>query len=79
MAAPPHVSRVVIVGGGASGVLLAIHLLHGTRGGICVTSVERHADLGAGSAYATNNPHHLLNVRASNMSAFPDEPGHFAR
>jgi uncharacterized NAD(P)/FAD-binding protein YdhS len=78
MSAPPRVSRVVVVGGGASGVLLGIHLLDGTRGGICVTIVERHADLGAGIAYATNNPHHLLNVRASNMSAFSDDPDHFA-
>jgi uncharacterized NAD(P)/FAD-binding protein YdhS len=42
-----------------------------------VTIIERRAELGAGVAYATNHPDHLLNVRASNMSAFPDDPGHF--
>ena len=72
---PQHVA---IVGGGASGVLLAAHLLDRdarTR----VTIVEKRSELGAGAAYATNHPDHLLNVRASNMSAFPADPGHFAR
>ncbi len=74
-----RVTRVVVVGGGASGVLLAVHLLHGETGTLEVVLVERRAELGAGVAYATNHPDHLLNVRAANMSAFPDDPGHFAR
>lgn len=28
-------------------------------------------------AYAAGNPEHLLNLRASNMSDYPDRPGHF--
>ncbi len=72
-------SRVVIVGGGASGVLLAVHLLRGEPGSLDVVLIERRAELGAGIAYATNHPDHLLNVRAANMSAFPDDPDHFAR
>ena len=35
--------------------------------------------VGRGLAYATGNPSHLLNVRAANMSAFADDPDHFAR
>jgi uncharacterized NAD(P)/FAD-binding protein YdhS len=31
-----------------------------------------------GVAYGTPSPAHLLNVRSANMSAFPDEPAHFA-
>ena len=71
-------ARVVILGGGASGVLLALRLLGEGRGGLEVAIVERRAELGAGVAYATHHPDHLLNVRAANMSALPDDPGHFA-
>ena len=70
--------RVVIIGGGASGVLLSAHCLRRDPD-TAVTIVERRQDLGAGAAYATNHPRHLLNVRASNMSAFPDDPEHFSR
>jgi uncharacterized NAD(P)/FAD-binding protein YdhS len=68
---------VVIVGAGFSGTLLAINLL---RLGAHVVLVERDSSrLARGLAYGTREPEHLLNVRASNMSAFPDDPGHFLR
>lgn len=38
---------------------------------------ERSGNIGEGIAYSTLNPNHLLNVRASNMSAFQDAPDHF--
>jgi len=41
--------------------------------------IERRANLGRGVAYSTLDPGHLLNVRAANMSAFPDDPDHFLR
>jgi uncharacterized NAD(P)/FAD-binding protein YdhS len=69
--------RVIIIGGGATGVLLACHLLRDRDRPIDVTIVETSAQAGLGLAYATRNPQHLLNVRASNMSAFADAPGHF--
>src|SRR5271154_1787671 len=71
--------RIVIVGGGASGALMAAHLLRERPPNLDVTIVETRAELGRGLAYATGNPSHLLNVRAANMSAFADDPGHFAR
>jgi uncharacterized NAD(P)/FAD-binding protein YdhS len=74
---PPK--RFVIVGAGASGALMAAHLLRGDPSGISVTIVEKRAELGRGLAYATGNPNHLLNVRAANMSAFADDPDHFWR
>lgn len=70
---------MLIVGGGASGVLLAAHLLRDPDAPIEVTIVEQREDLGAGVAYSTKHPQHLLNVRASNMSAFADDEGHFVR
>jgi len=76
----PNVSgsrHVVIVGGGASGVLLACHLLRRFANDIKVTLIERNPTLGRGLAYGTANPSHLLNVRAANMSAFADDPDHF--
>src|ERR1700678_2527371 len=71
--------HVAIVGGGASGALMAAHLLRASPPNLSVTIVETRAQLGRGLAYATGNPSHLLNVRAANMSAFADDPGHFAR
>ncbi|WP_435655076.1 FAD/NAD(P)-binding protein [Brucella pituitosa] len=66
----------IIIGGGASGVLMAAQLL-GRSAETKVCIFERSGSLGAGIAYSTQNPNHLLNVRASNMSAFPDQPEHF--
>ena len=70
--------RVIIIGGGASGVLLACHLLRDALD-LRVTLIERRRELGRGIAYATHNREHVLNVRAANMSAFADEPDHFWR
>jgi uncharacterized NAD(P)/FAD-binding protein YdhS len=69
--------RVVIVGGGATGALLACHLLREPSRGVRVMIIEKSAATGLGLAYGTLNPRHLLNVRALNMSAFPDQPHHF--
>ena len=70
--------RIVIVGGGFSGTLLAINLLrHDGPGAVLV---ERSGDrIARGVAYSATEPAHLLNVRAGGMSAFPDDPGHFVR
>ena len=70
----PH---VVIVGGGFTGALQAINLLR--HGATTATIIERRAHAGRGIAYAAAHRDHVLNVRAGNMSAFPDDPGHFVR
>jgi uncharacterized NAD(P)/FAD-binding protein YdhS len=72
-------AQFVIIGGGASGVLLAAHLLREKDARSGVTLVEQRAELGAGIAYSTKDPDHLLNVRAANMSAFSDQPDHFVQ
>ena len=71
--------RAIIIGGGASGVLLAYQLLQNPAFGFRVTLIERRPEIGRGPAYHTSNPDHVLNVRAANMSALPDDPDHFWR
>lgn len=69
-------TRIGIVGGGASGALVAANLLRaGTP--VHVTVFEPREVLAAGIAYSTTDPAHLLNVPACGMSAFPDDPDHF--
>lgn len=70
---------VAIIGGGAAGVLVAIHLLRASAGRIRLHIIEPRPRLGDGVAYSTSDPNHLLNVRADGMSAFDDDPGHFVR
>lgn len=69
---------VAVIGGGFSGLLTAVHLLRSDPE-VVVRLVERSPLFGRGRAYQTAHPDHVLNVRASNMSAFPDDPGHFVR
>lgn len=69
-------NQIVIVGAGFSGTMLAVHL---AAAGVRVTLVDRPDRVAGGLAYATCAPEHVLNVRAGNMSAFPDAPDHFAR
>ena len=71
------VEHVAIVGAGFSGTLQAINLLR--HDGPRATLIERGNRAGEGLAYGAAHPSHVLNVRAGNMSALPDDPGHFAR
>jgi uncharacterized NAD(P)/FAD-binding protein YdhS len=72
------IRHVAIVGGGFSGTLLAINLLR--HDGPRATLIERRpAQLARGVAYSAAHEDHLLNVRAANMSALPDDPDHFVR
>jgi uncharacterized NAD(P)/FAD-binding protein YdhS len=71
------IEHVVIIGGGFSGSLAAINLVR--HDGPRATLIDRQADPGTGLAYGSAHATHLLNVRAANMSAFPDDPGHFVR
>ncbi|HEX8379111.1 MAG TPA: FAD/NAD(P)-binding protein [Allosphingosinicella sp.] len=68
--------HIAVVGGGYSGTIQAIGLLR--HSSARVTLIERTSRLARGAAYSTRRPEHLLNVRASKMSAFADSPAHFA-
>jgi uncharacterized NAD(P)/FAD-binding protein YdhS len=71
--------RIVIIGGGVAGSLLALQLtrLPGGPWPLDVTIVEPRPHLGPGTAYGNDRPEWLLNVRSGGLSAFPDEPNHF--
>ncbi|MBV9527396.1 FAD/NAD(P)-binding protein [Sphingomonas sp.] len=66
---------VAIVGGGFSGTVLAAQL---ARRGVASLLLDGSDRAGQGVAYSTCEPAHLLNVRAEAMSAFAEEPAHFA-
>ena len=68
---------IIIVGGGASGVLLAAHLLGDPDADIRVTLIEKRPAFGQGIAYSTTLDDHILNVSALGMSAYADDPEHF--
>ncbi|WP_242403218.1 FAD/NAD(P)-binding protein [Asaia platycodi] len=70
---------IVIIGGGATGAMVAWHVLRhrpdlGRHG---VTIIEPRERLGAGQAYGTNDPQHRINVPASRMSLQTEKPGDF--
>ena len=73
----PSSVDIAIVGGGASGVLLAAQLVR--KSPLRIALVERGSHPGLGVAYSTRCRGHLLNVRASDMSALDDEPDHFVQ
>lgn len=65
------------MGGGFTGTALAATLRERSADPIQVLLFERSGDFGAGLAFATHDPHHLLNVPAAKMSAFADRPDDF--
>src|SRR5215204_4145570 len=70
--------RITIIGGGASGTLLAANLLRRKpKETVEVNMVEKNSAIGRGVAYSTPDDIHLLNVPAGRMGAFADNIGHF--
>lgn len=68
--------RIAIVGAGFSGTMTAVGLLrHGAE--LRIDLIDGTSRFGRGVAYQENSFGVLLNVRASGMSAFADEPNHF--
>ncbi|ALD20400.1 hypothetical protein AM218_03110 [Hymenobacter sp. DG25A] len=60
--------------------MLAVQLAHLPGGPFAcdIHLVEPRPALGPGLAYTARRPEYLLNVRSALLSAFPDQPGHFA-
>ena len=72
-------ATVAIVGGGASGTLLAAQLLQQAEHPVRVLLFDPLTLPEIGTAYTTLDEAHLLNVRARGMSALPHDPNHFVR
>ncbi|HXW35575.1 MAG TPA: FAD/NAD(P)-binding protein [Acidimicrobiales bacterium] len=72
-----HTETTAIVGGGASGLLVAAHLARSDPRARRILVFEPGPRLGAGVAFSTDHPRHLLNVPARSMSAFDDAPDDF--
>jgi uncharacterized NAD(P)/FAD-binding protein YdhS len=76
----PTPPTIVIIGGGFSGTLTAVHLLRrgfATAGRLVL--VNRSGAMARGVAYGTTSEFHVLNVPAGRMSAFDDDPDSFVR
>jgi uncharacterized NAD(P)/FAD-binding protein YdhS len=74
----PHPYSIVIIGGGFSGTVTAMHLArHAQYGRLRVTLLDSDPTFGCGLAYRLDDDNLMLNVPAGNMSAFADEPDHF--
>ena len=68
---------LAIIGGGASGTILLLHLLEQIKYPFSVAILQKGHAAAKGVAYSTTDPNHLLNVRAGRMSAYADQPDHF--
>lgn len=68
---------IAIVGGGASGALVAAQVGLQAKVPCRVALFDASERLGAGLAYGTRCLAHLLNVPAGKISALPDRPNHF--
>jgi len=70
---------IAVVGAGATGVIAAAAILRSLRRPARVVLFDGRGSHGAGLAYGTVDPDHVLNVPASKMSAIAEEPEHFVR
>lgn len=77
MSPPASPQRIVIIGGGFSGLMTAVNVVRLARRQVRLTIINGQRPAGRGVAYSTRRAEHLLNVAARNMSAFPDIPDHF--
>jgi uncharacterized NAD(P)/FAD-binding protein YdhS len=66
--------RVVIVGGGFTGAVTAIHLARETSLPMEISVVEPREDVGRGLAYSATDPDHRINAPAATQVLLPDRP-----
>jgi uncharacterized NAD(P)/FAD-binding protein YdhS len=75
----PSGRRITIVGGGFSGVCIAIQLVRTATTPLAITLIEQQQRVGPGLAYTTADPDHRLNGPTWSHSVDPLDAGHFAR
>ena len=76
-------TTVGIIGGGACGVAALAELMvqlkiTGKHTTTQILLIERRSELGAGLAFSTDQPGHLLNTQADLMGIHSFEPKHFS-
>lgn len=71
--------RILIIGGGATGLIVASNLLRTAKNKTLICIAEPRNILGQGVAYSTEDRGHVLNVPASRMSMYVDELEHFMK
>lgn len=69
-----RIRSIAIIGAGFSGTITAVRLLERAAPGDRILLFEKAPPFGRGIAYNTDNPSHLLNVRASSISALDENP-----
>jgi uncharacterized NAD(P)/FAD-binding protein YdhS len=71
--------KIVIIGGGLSGTLVAWNILRHSWGGkeIGLKIIDSRPENDLGAAYSTADDYHLLNVSAEKMGADSKNPRHF--
>ncbi len=70
-------TEIGIIGGGFTGIILAVQIIRQSSQGLSITIVNENNQFGLGVAYNPYSKYHLLNVVAGKMSVFRDEPNHF--
>lgn len=78
---PARPLRVAVVGGGASAVITAAHLLGAADADhpVDVRIIEKDPTIGPGLAYRTTHPAHTVNNFAGRLSAIDGDPDHLLR
>ena len=71
--------RITIIGAGFSGGALATELMRHASADTEIRLVGVADSFGRGVAYGESRAEHLLNVRAGELGADPDDVGGFAR
>jgi uncharacterized NAD(P)/FAD-binding protein YdhS len=70
-------TKIAIIGAGLSGRLLALNLARQGTSAVSIRMIDREDTRSMGPAYSNEEDYLLLNVRAGQMGAFSEDPGHF--
>ncbi|PYH41585.1 uncharacterized protein BP01DRAFT_394943 [Aspergillus saccharolyticus JOP 1030-1] len=78
----PNMGKIVIVGAGASGISVLLHLVEKARHGKVlplITIIEKDKRFGPGLAYSSFCSGTIINMQADTMGLYFNDPKHFSR